>query len=161
MQRGYPEPALPEPEPNTTSTNSPTSAQATHDSLRHRTPNPRPAQSRTEWVARENLVRGAVLSCWVLFVPHRLHLRVAFTKVCVVHQRLSLSFLVTPAPVTDADLIDSQPSFRNFHCYLRLEAEPIFLDRNGLDHFSPKCFIAGLHITQVDVSEAIGNQRQD
>src|SRR2546425_2657706 len=68
-----------------------------------------------------------------------------------------LSFFVSPAPVTDADLIDSQPSFGNFHCDLRLEAEAIFLDRNGLDRLTPKGFVAGLHITQVDVGEAIGN----
>ena len=48
----------------------------------------------------------------------------------------------------------------NFHRNLGLEPKPVFLNRNGLDDFPPKGFVASLHVTEVDVGQAVGKQGQ-
>src|SRR5207249_3138703 len=71
------------------------------------------------------------------------------------------SFFISATPVTDADLVDSQPPFSDFDRDFRLEPKAIFFDRDGLNHLPAKCLITGLHITEVDVSEAVGKQSQN
>src|SRR5947208_3596648 len=72
-----------------------------------------------------------------------------------------LSFFIGATPVTDADLVDSQSPFSNFDRDFRLEPKAILFDRDGLNHLPAKCLITGLHITEVDISEAVGKQSQN
>ena len=41
-----------------------------------------------------------------------------------------LAFFVGASPIADADFVNSEPTFSNFHRDLGLESEALFLDRN-------------------------------
>jgi len=67
---------------------------------------------------------------------------------------------VGTARIADSDLINPEAALGDLHCHFRFEAEAVFLQRDGLNHLAPECFVAGLHIGQVEVGDHVGDQRQ-
>ena len=50
---------------------------------------------------------------------------------------------------------------RDFSGYFRFEPKTIFLNLNGLDHFTPECLIASFHVGKINVRHHIGKQCQE
>src|SRR6266851_6287804 len=71
-----------------------------------------------------------------------------------------LAFLVGPARVGDADLIDSAPQARDLGHDLGLEAEAVLLDRDLLEHPAREDLVPALHVGQVQVGEDVGEKSQ-
>src|SRR5512147_87186 len=71
------------------------------------------------------------------------------------------SLLVSPAPVADAHLIDPEVAARDFDGDLGLEAKAVLFNRDGLDHFAAEYLVTSLHVREVDVGKAIGEQGQE
>src|ERR1022692_2725116 len=73
----------------------------------------------------------------------------------------TLSLLIRPSPIADADFVDAQLPFGDLHRDFRLETEALFLQRNRLNDLAAKSFVTGLHIAEVDVGERVGKQGED
>ena len=65
-------------------------------------------------------------------------------------------FLIGAAAIANAYFVNAQLSTGNFYRDLRLEAEPVFFDRDRLDNFAAEGFVARLHVGEVDVGQGIG-----
>src|SRR5438445_8154184 len=72
-----------------------------------------------------------------------------------------LTFFVSAAPVADAYLVNPQPPPSDLHRDLWLKSEAVLFDGDRLDDLPAEYFVAGLHVAQVDVGQAIGQQRED
>src|SRR6266496_2295430 len=70
------------------------------------------------------------------------------------------ALFIGAAGVADAHFINPQLALGDFYRDFRLESKAVFLDGDGLNDLPPKNFIAGFHVGQVDIGQAIGNQSQ-
>jgi len=98
------------------------------------------------------LIRGANLEQFLDQLIERK--RVLPRELAVFTLPLELLF-VRAAGVADAHFVDSQLPFGDFYCDLRLKSEAVFFEANGLNDLPPENFVAGFHVGQVDVGEAI------
>jgi hypothetical protein len=71
-----------------------------------------------------------------------------------------LPFFVGASPVADADFVDAEAAFGDLHGDLGFEAEAVFLERNGLENFAAERFVAGLHVSEVDVGKGVGEKSE-
>ena len=69
-----------------------------------------------------------------------------------------LALLVSATPIADANFVNPQMALGDLHGDLRLETKAVFLDRDGLNHFAAESFVTRLHVAEVDVGQAIGEQ---
>src|SRR5438874_7187079 len=66
---------------------------------------------------------------------------------------------IRASPIADSHLVDSQAPFGDFDRDFRLEAKPVLLNRNTLNDVASKYLVTRLHVAQVDVRQAIGDER--
>src|ERR1700737_167779 len=69
-----------------------------------------------------------------------------------------LAFGVGASPIADAHFVDAELALGHLDRNFWLEAKPVLLEGNRLNDLTPERLVAGLHVTQVDVGEAIGKQ---
>ena len=67
-----------------------------------------------------------------------------------------LTFLVGAPPVADANLKHSQSALRDSDRDLGLESEAIFLNWDVLNHIPPESLVAGFHVGEIHVGQAVG-----
>src|SRR5215216_4450541 len=71
------------------------------------------------------------------------------------------SFFVRSAIVRNADLENSGPGLRYLCGNLRFKPKPVLLNGNAVQEFAPKHFITCFHVSEVQVSEHVGEQREE
>src|SRR5664280_1563412 len=91
-------------------------------------------------------------------------------KQVVFHDRVERTEAIPPADffalfvgaavIADADLVDHAVEPRHLGGDLRLESEPVFFDRDLLQHLATESLVAGLHVRDVDVGGHIGEQSE-
>lgn len=63
--------------------------------------------------------------------------------------------------VGDGDFVDADALLGELGGDLRLEAKAVFLDWDGLNNFPPHGLVAGLHISEIQVGEHVGHEREE
>src|SRR4051812_41652906 len=71
------------------------------------------------------------------------------------------AFFVGASSVADADFVNPKLAFGDFDCDLWLEAETVLFNGNRLNDLAPENLVAGFHVGQVDVGQAVGDQSQN
>src|SRR5439155_16595210 len=72
-----------------------------------------------------------------------------------------LAFFICAPLIADAHFINSQAALSYFDGNLWLKSKTVFFNWYRLDHLSAKHFVAGLHVAEIDIGQAIRKQRQE
>ena len=72
-----------------------------------------------------------------------------------------LALLVGSTSVRDSYLIDAGPQPGDLRSDLRLEPESIFFNHNLLNEVAAEEFVAYLHVSEIEVREHVGEERQE
>ena len=71
------------------------------------------------------------------------------------------TFLVSPAIINDGDFIHAKTVASRLGGDLRLDTEPVRLQREDPQTLGGECFVAGFHVREVDVVEHVGQEGQE
>ena len=72
-----------------------------------------------------------------------------------------LSLFVRSAIIRNADLENSGAGFRHLRGNLRFKPKPVLFNDNAVQEFAPKHFVTCFHVSEVQVSKHVREQREE